>query len=242
MSGHSHAKTIKHQKEITDQKRGKVFSKIVRLVSIAVKEGGPNPDTNSRLRMAMEMARSFNVPKENIERAIKRGSGESGEAALESVVFEAYGPEGIAIIIEGITDNKNRTLGEVKQILTQHGGKLASEGSVRWMFERKGCVVVDKNAQSPDLQNKESLELAAIEGEAKDLVWNESALNIYTDPDALEKVKKSLESKGVKVDSAFLDWVAKESVEIQNKNAAEKLFDALDENDAIQETYSNIKE
>jgi len=138
MSGHSHAKTVKRVKEANAKKRGQIFSKLARLISVAVKEGGPNPETNSKLRLAFEIAKEANMPKENIERAIKRASGEAEGEKLEEILFEAYGPGGIAIVIEGITDNKNRALGEIKQILNQHNGKLVGEGAVRWMFERKG--------------------------------------------------------------------------------------------------------
>ena len=162
MSGHSHAKTIKHQKEITDKKRGQMFSKMSRLISVAVKEGGPNVETNSKLKLAFEMAKKLNMPKENVERAIKRGANEPAGEALEEVSFEAYGPGNIAIIITGITDNKNRTLGEVKQILNQYNGKLVGEGSVKWLFEKKGEITADLAAQNEELKNKEKLEMAAI--------------------------------------------------------------------------------
>jgi len=137
VSGHSHAKTVKRVKEASDKKRGQAFSKISRLISVAVKEKGSSPETNPRLRIAIEAARSVNMPKDNIDRAIKKGTGEDiSTENLEEVIFEAYGPGGVAIIIEGITDNKNRTLGEIKQILNQYGAKLVGEGGVRWMFER----------------------------------------------------------------------------------------------------------
>ena len=184
MSGHSHAKTIRHAKNITDQKRGQIFSKMARVISVAVKDGGPNPETNSKLKIAIEQAKTFNMPKENIERAIKRASGGGiEEEKLEEVVFEAYGPAGVAIMIEGITDNKNRALGEIKQILNQNGGKLVGEGGVRWMFERK--------VKTP----------------------------------------------------GSLEWVAKQDIEVpkKDKEACQKLFEALDENDAVQEIYSNLK-
>ena len=183
MSGHSHAKKIKHQKELTDQKRGTIFSKVTRLISVAVKESGPNPEINAKLRMAIEMAREARMPGENIDRAIKKGTGELAGENLESVIFEAYGPGGVAIIIEGITDNKNRTLGEVRQILNQNNGKLVGEGGVRWMFERK--------SQKP----------------------------------------------------GSLEWIPKQEMEVSEKDKkdCEKLFEALDENDAVQEIYSNIK-
>lgn len=183
MSGHSHFSSIKHKKAITDAKRGKIFSKLSRQISIAVREKGGDPEMNPKLRLVIEEARSFNMPKDNIERAIKRGSGELEGARLESVLFEAYGPAGIAIIIEGITDNKNRTLAEIKQILNQNGGKLVGEGGVRWMFERK-----------------------------------------VKEPGSLE-------------------WVPKQEIELgeKDKETAKKLFEALDENDSVQEIYSNIK-
>lgn len=183
MSGHSHWATIKHKKGAADEKRGQVFSKLARMITVAAREGGGNPENNPKLRAAIEKAKSLNMPSENIERAIKRGTGELEGAKLEEVIFEAYGPGGIAIIIEGITDNKNRALNEIKQILNQNGGKLVGEGGARWLFERK-----------------------AKEG-------------------------------------GGLEWVAKQEIEISNqdKEAAYKLFEALDENDAVQEIYSNLK-
>lgn len=184
MSGHSHAKTIKHQKELTDQKRGQIFSKMARVISLAVKEGGANPETNNKLRVAMEQAKQFNLPKENIERAIRQAVGGSEEANLEEVIFEAYGPGGAAIIIEGITDNKNRALGEIKQILTQNNSKLVGEGGVRWLFER----TINKETGS-------------------------------------------------------LEWLAKQKIEVSEKDKenCQKLFDALDENETVQEIYSSLK-
>ncbi len=244
MSGHSHAKTIKHLKEQTDKKRSQMFSKVTRLISVAVKAGGSNSETNSKLRMAIEQAKYFNMPKENVERAIKRAAGDGGEEQLEEVLFEAFGPGGIAVLVEGITDNKNRTLGEIKQILNQNGGKLAGEGSVKWLFERKGTIMVDWKMQNADLQNKEKIELIAIESGADDIYRHDEVLDVYTKPDELEKVKKSLEEKGIKIDSASLDWVAKEEIKLKSKedeDACQKLFDALDENDSVQEVYSNLK-
>lgn len=245
MSGHSHAKTIKHQKNITDQKRGQMFSKMARVISVAIKQGGANPETNTKLRVAFEEAKKINMPKENVERAIKQATGGAEGANLEEVIFEAYGPGGIAIIIEGITDNKNRTLGEIKQILSQSGGKLVGEGSVQWMFERKGCITI--NAQFPfsdsQIKNKEELEMTAIETGAEDIYWHEDLLDVYTKIENLEKVKKNLEERGIKAESASLDWVAKEQIESneKQKESCQKLFEALDELDGVQEIYSNLK-
>ena len=243
MSGHSHAKKIRGQKTITDQKRGQIFSKMARVISIAVKEGGPTPETNNKLRVAIEQAKQFNLPKENIERAIKQATGNGEEANLEEVLCEAYGPGGIAIIIEGITDNKNRSLSEVKQILNQHGGKLVQEGAIKWMFEKKGCITVNIKNQKSNIKNKEDLELLAIGAEAEDFYWYDNNLDIYAGIKDLEKVKKNLEEKGVKIDSASLDWKPKEMIEVgeKEKESCQKLFEELDENYAVQNIYSNLK-
>jgi len=184
MSGHSHFASIKHKKALTDAKRGKIFSKLSRQISVTAREKGADPNINPSLKTAIEKAKEFNLPKDNIERAIKKGTGEMAGEILESVVFEAYGPGGAAIIIEGITDNKNRALGEIKQILSQNNGKMVGEGGVRWLFERK-----------------------------------------IKEPGSLE-------------------WVAKQEVELseQDKKSCQKLFEALDESDAVQEIYSNIKQ
>ena len=239
MSGHSHAKTIKHQKELTDKKRGQMFSKMARVISVAVKEGGPNTETNTKLRLAFEMAKRINMPKDNVERAIARGAGPSEGENLEEVSFEAYGPGGIALIIDGITDNKNRTLGEVKQALNQSGGKLVGEGAVRWMFERKGTIVVKNQEIKPS-----DLELMAIDAGAQDIYWHEDTLDIYTKQEDLENIRKTLEGKGLKLESVSLDWVAKEGMDVDEKarEDCQKLFDALDENDAVQDVYSNLKD
>ena len=243
MSGHSHFKSIKYKKEITDKKRGQMFSKISQEISVAAKEGGGDPEFNPQLRLTIEKAKSVNMPTDNIERAIQRGIGKLEGVKLKEVLFEAYGPGGIAVIVEGITDNKNRTLGEIKQILNQNNGKLVGEGAVKWMFERKGCLVVDCKLQIEDLKNKEKLELISIEAGALDLYWHNDVLDVYTKTEDLEKVKKNLEEKGIKIDSSSLDWVAKEEIKLdeKQKEACQKLFEALDENEAVQEIYSNLK-
>jgi len=244
MSGHSHAKTIKHQKNLTDQKRGQMFSKMARVISVAVKEGGPNPETNSKLRMVIEEAKRQNMPRENVDRAIQRAAGGDSAEVLEEVSYEAYGPGGVALIIEGITDNKNKALGEIRQILAQNGGKFVGEGAVKWMFERKGCLSIDPNAQTETLKNKENLEMLVIESGAEDTRWQEEGiLDIYTKIENLEKIRQSLEKQGLKIESASLDWVPKEeiSVDEKQKEACQKLFDALDESDSVQNTYSNLK-
>lgn len=237
MSGHSHWSSIKHQKATADQKRGKVFSKLSREISVAAREKGGSPESNPSLKIAIERAKKFNMPKDNIERAIKKGTGELEGAKLESITLEAYGPGGIALIIKGITDNKNRTLSEIKQVLNQHNGKLANEGSVKWLFERKGVITLE-----PQDENKEDLELKVIEAGAEDVHWYDNILDVYTKPEELEQVKKKLEEE-FKIDTASLDWIAKEEIETdqKTKESCEKLFEVLDENDAVQEIYSNLK-
>jgi len=243
MSGHSHFKTIKAQKAVADAKRGNLFSKIGRLITIAAKNG-PDPATNSKLKVAIEQAKAANMPKDNVERAIKRGTGELAGETLEEVIFEGFGPGGIAVVIEGITDNKNRTLSEIKQIMNQNGGKLAGEGAVGWMFEKKGCIILDLKMQNENFKNKEKLEMAAIESGAEDIYWHEEGLDIYTKPEDIELVKKNLEEKGLKIESSGIDLVPKETIAVdeKTKQACQKLFEALDENDAVQDIYSNLRE
>jgi len=244
MSGHSHFKTIKAKKSLEDQKRGKIFSKLTRLISVAAKEG-KDPGTNSKLRQALEEAKSFNMPRENIERAIKRGTGELEGEKLEEILIEALDPSGIAIIISGITDNKNRALIEIKQALQKHSAKLADSGSLKWQFDKKGCLVIDTPEQSEEFKNKEELGLKAIELGAEDIYFYEkdNILDIFTKPDELDKVKKGLEALGIKISSSSLDWVPKEYIIVDEKEKenCQKLFDALDELDSVQDIYSNIE-
>ncbi len=240
MSGHSHAKTVMATKMANAAKKGKIYSKYGRLITIAVKDGGGSgdPTKNSKLRATIEQAKAMDMPKENIERAIKRGTGELAGENLEEVSYEGFGPGGIALIIDGITDNPNRTLSEIKSILNQNNGKMAGEGAVRWMFDKKGAITVPIEGKS-----KEELELMAIELGADDVKTNEDKLDIYTKPEDLENVKKSLEEKGIKVESASLDYIAKEEVEVseKEKEQIQRLFETLDENDAVNDIYSNLK-
>lgn len=246
MSGHSHWSTIKHKKGTADKKRGKIFSKLSRIIAVAAREGGDDPETNPQLRLAIEKAKEFNFSKENIKKAIQRGTGQIKGGKLERVIYEAYGPGNAAIIIEGITDNKNRTLTEINQMLNQHGGKLADPGSVKWMFERKGAIVISKNKD----QTKEELELKAIEAGAEDIYWHKDEeepekelLDVYTRVEDLEKTKQRLENLGLKIEAASLDWVAKQQIDLPEtkKESCQKLFEDLDDNEAIQDIYSNIK-
>jgi YebC/PmpR family DNA-binding regulatory protein len=193
--------------------------------------------------MIIETSKKFNMPKENVERAIKKGTGEIEGVKYEEIMYEAYGPHNVAIIIEGITDNKNRTLGEIKQILSQYNGKLADNGSVKWMFERKGVISVQLESNAEHIANKDELELKAIDSGAEDISWQDNTLNIYTQQDDLEKIKKNLENQKIEIESASLDWLAKEEISLDenHKESIEKLFEALDENDDVQEIFSNLK-
>ena len=244
MSGHSHFSTIKHKKAITDAKRGKIFSKLARQILVAAKEKGGDPETNSNLRMVIEKAKSLNMPKDNIDRAVKKGTGELEGERLEEVIYEAYGPGGIAVIIEGITDNKNRTLSEVKQIITKYQGKMADSGSVKWLFERKGRVALANNQEF----GRDDLEIKVIESGAEDFSWveqdNIAFMEIYTKPEDLEFVKERLEQTGIKIEETSLIWAAKEAISIVEKqrSAAEKMFEDLDENDDVQDIFSNLAE
>ena len=235
MSGHSHFSSIKHKKGIADAKRSNLFSKLARELTIAAREGG-DPNANSRLRTVIDKARSVNMPSDNVAKAIKRGTGEERGQALEEILIEAYGPGGIAILIEGITDNKNRSLSEIRQALGKHGGKPVEGGAVRWLFERKGVVAVRTSLP------KQDAELAAIEAGAQDINWDEDILELQTEPSDLEQLRTSSEGKGFTVESASLNWVPKEYMEADEKTQeqAESLFETLDEQEDVQNIYSNL--
>lgn len=229
-----------HEKGAADSKRSQVFSKLANELTIAAKEGGGgDPMANPRLRTVMEKAKEANMPSENVERAIKKATGgEGGE--LQEMLIEAYGPGGIALLISAITDNRNRTLGEIKQILQRSQGKMVEGGAVRWLFELKGVGVVEPDEAHP-LPPKEDLELLAIEAGAEDLYWHDNILDIYTTPANLTPLKEKLEGKGLRV-ATSLDWVPKEHVQAPSKEqgATEQLFEALDEQNDVQEIYSNL--
>jgi len=242
MAGHSHWASIKHKKAIADEKRSKIFSKFARMITIAAREKGGDPEKNPQLRMIIERAKEFNMPQENIERAIKRGTGELKGSKLERLLLEGIGPGGVALLIEAITDNKNRTLAEIRHLLEKFGGKLAS-GGVKWQFEQKGVIQIDFEDQKEEFKDKEKLELLAIEAGAEDLKTKKEGIEVYTLPQELDKVKRKLEENGVKIEKAGLEWVAKEEMSLANEEAKrklEELFKVLDEHDDVQEIYSNL--
>jgi YebC/PmpR family DNA-binding regulatory protein len=241
MSGHSKWANIKTRKEGQDKKKGKTFSKMAKLIEIAARKGG-DPETNPTLRLTIEKARSFNMPNENVIRAIKKGSGESKEGGqLEEGLYEAYGPEGSQLIIETITDNKNRTLSDVRHIITEHGGRLAESGSVKWNFTQMGAILIDKSKASS--LNKEELELKMIDSGAEDIKWRDDALEVYTKSENLEKLKEAIKELNIKIEESGLEWVPKNEIEIKDPQARkqiETLFEELDENDDVKDVFSNI--
>lgn len=237
MSGHSKWANIKHRKGAQDAKKAVVFTKLAKDISIAARNGG-DPDTNFSLRLVIDRARSFNMPKENIERAIKKGTGElKGEAQIEELIYEAYGPGQVAMLIKVATDNKNRTLGEVRNILNKNGGKMVEGGSVSWQFAQVGNIAI-----TPGVFDKERLEEKIIESGAKDYEAGDEIFLVYTDPADLKKVKENLESNGIKIEDASLIYLAKNTTAIDEHTRMdyEKLLGLLDEHDDVSEVYDNI--
>lgn len=242
MSGHSKWSQIKHKKGITDVKKGKTFSKIARMISVAAREGGGDPNANYKLRMIIDKAKTVNMPSDNVDRAIKKGTGALEGVKMEEFTYEAYGPGGIALIIEGITDNKNRTLSEIKHLLSSQGGKFAETGSVSFLFQKKGIVIISKEENE---FNKESLELTAIDAGAEDLKWqDENILEITTKPEDLEKIKAALKQADIVIESSSLDWMPMTEINVEDEKTrgkVERLVEALDEHDDVNDIYSNYK-
>jgi len=239
MSGHSKWAQIKRQKGVQDAKRGTLFTKLGNAISLAAKAGGKDPETNFKLRLSIEKARGANMPMDNIERAIKRGAGELAGQQIEEVSYEGYGPSGIAIIIETVTDNKNRTTSEIRNILSKYGGRLGEANSVKWLFEQKGVIkiLLEKN------QNKEDLELKIIDAGAFDVIEEDDELTVLTAPESLEKVRQNIEK--IKVDYAEIELIAKNKVEIngpENKTKLDKLLEELDNLDDVDNYFTNYKE
>jgi YebC/PmpR family DNA-binding regulatory protein len=235
LAGHSKWASIKHKKKATDAKRGKLFTKLTRAIIVAAREGGGDPSANLALQNAIEKARQASMPKDTIERAIARGSGAGSEgASFEHIAYEGYGPGGIAIYVEAISDNRNRTAGEVRHIFARNDGNLGESGSVAWLFERKGVVLV-----GGDDVDEDELMLAAAEGGAEDV----DGTQVTSAPEDLHAVRKAIEDAGFAVDSAELTMVPKTTVAVEDEALARKivkLMDALDENDDVQDTYANF--
>jgi YebC/PmpR family DNA-binding regulatory protein len=239
MSGHSKWSTIKRRKGAADAKRGQLFSKLSRAIIVAAREGGPDPDANLALQNAIEKARAASMPKENIERAIARGAGAGSDgAAFERVTYEGYGPGGVAILVEALTDNRNRTASDVRHVFSKHEGNLGAAGAVAWQFERKGVIVCD--AQRVD---EEELTLVAADAGAEDVALDGSSLQVTTAPEELAAVRAALEGAGIPYESAELTMVAKSTVRLEDETTARKilrLVDALEDSDDVQGVYANF--
>jgi YebC/PmpR family DNA-binding regulatory protein len=239
MSGHSKWSSIKHKKGAADKKRGVLFSKLSRALIVAAREGGPDPSANLALQNAIEKARSYSMPKDNIERAIARGSGAEADAnAYETVVYEGYGAGGVASLVEALTDNRNRTASDVRAAFGKHNGNLGASGTVAWQFDRRGVVLVDAEGVDED-----ELTLAAAEGGADDVALDGTTFQIMASAEALTGVREAVEEAGFRVENAELTMVPKTTVEVDDEGTAKKilhLIDALEENDDVQDVYANF--
>jgi YebC/PmpR family DNA-binding regulatory protein len=236
MSGHSKWSTIKRKKSAEDAKRGKLFTRLARDITIAARNGG-DPNANPALRLAIEKAKAANMPKENIERAIKRGTGELEGGAPEEVMYEGYAPHGVALLIKCLTDNRNRTLAEIRRVLNRGGGSLAEAGAVTWMFESKGLVTIERAGRDPD-----DLFMMAVDAGAEDVDVSSEIVEIYTEPANLRIVTDALQKRGIKVEEAELSMVPKTLVSLDEKETLQvlHLIEQLEELEDVQQIYSNL--
>lgn len=236
MSGHSKWSTIKRKKEALDQKRGKIFTKLIKEITVAAKVAGGDVDSNPRLRLAVDNAKSANMPLDNITRAIKKATGELEGVTFLELMYEGYGPSGVAFIVECLTDNKNRTVADVRHLFTKHGNGLGESGSVSWMFDRKGIITLPTQGKEED----EIFEII-LEAGADDLQTEEDFFEVTTSVDSFETVRKTLVDAGLEIENASLQWIAKNTIEVEGEAAekVEKLFDMLEDSDDVQNVYSN---
>jgi YebC/PmpR family DNA-binding regulatory protein len=238
MSGHSKWSTIKRQKGVTDAKRGALFTKVAREISVAARQGGGDPDANYRLRLAVEKARSVNMPSDNIKRTIDKATGGGDAEQFEEIVYEGYGPGGVALLVEAATDNRNRTAAEVRSIFTKTGGQLAGSGAVAWQFEPRGLISVARNGADPD-----EVVLAAIDAGAEDVDTEDpETIEIYTTPADLERVRLALDAAGIAVDSAENTMIAKQTVELDSTKARQalRLVEMLEDLEDVQRVTANF--
>ena len=238
MSGHSKWNTIKRKKGAADAQRGKIFTKLIKEITLAARLGGPDQEGNSRLRQAIMAAKEDNMPKDNIDRAIKKGiGGAEGSASFEEVVYEGYGPGGVAVLVEVMTDNKNRTVAEIRHIFSKHGGNLGENGCVSWIFEKKGSLLFDKKAVSEDV-----LMEAAIEAGAEDVRDEENEYEVITNTALFEQVRKAIELKGLKYIKAGITMMPQSTVRIEADKAVQmlKLMEKMEDNDDVQHVYANF--
>ena len=237
MSGHSKWHTIKHKKGAADAKRGKIFTRLIKELTVAARSGGGDPDMNPRLRTIVAEAKANNMPRENIERAIRRGTGEEPGVSYEEIMYEGYGPGGVALMIQTLTDNKNRTVGEIRHLLAKYNGNLAAENSVAWLFSRKGQVVVEKNKI-----DEETLLSAALDAGADDLNDDGSAWEIVCSPESFEAVRDAVKALGVEPAGAEIAMIPQNYVKLTGKDAQQmlKLFEAVDDHDDVQHVWANF--
>ena len=238
MSGHSKWSTIKRQKGANDAKRGAMFTKVAREIMVAARAGGGDPDANYRLRLAMDKARSINMPADNIKRAIERATSSGEGEQFEEIVYEGYGPGGVAVLVEAATDNRNRTAAEVRSIFTKTGGQLAGSGAVAWQFEVRGLITVGREGVDPD-----EVTLAAIDAGAADVDADADPIEIYTDPSELFAVRKALEDAGVAVEDSESAMIAKQTVSLDADHVrkALRLVDLLEDIDDVQRVTTNVE-
>jgi len=239
MSGHSKWASIKHKKGAADAKRGQLFTKLIREITVAAREGGGKPDTNARLRTAIDRARTANMPSDNIEKAIKKGTGELEGVTYESCIFEAYGPGGAALIVETLTDNKNRTSAEVRNIFSKKGGNMAGSGSVSWMFKKKGYILIDKT----QIKNEDELYTISLDAGADDVQVGEKNYEIFSDPKDFEQLKEALKVKNIKMEEAEITMVPSSKVKVAAASDAKQLLsliEALEEQEDVQKVHANF--
>jgi YebC/PmpR family DNA-binding regulatory protein len=236
MAGHSRWAQIKHQKGVSDLRKGQLFTKLAREIAVAVRQGGPNPETNYRLRLAIQKARDNNMPMENIERVIKRTAGGDSQDHLEEVVYEGYGPGGVAILLQALTSNRNRTISEVRSTFAKAGGSLGQAGCVLWNFQPKGVITLELEPQEA-----EEVALQAIDAGAEDVKVEGGYLEIHTSPEDLEAVRRELEGRGLRIASAELSMVPKNMVTLSDREAEQtlRLLDNLEELPDVQKVYTN---
>ncbi len=242
MSGHSKWHTIKHKKGAADAKRGKAFTRIIKELTVAARSGGGDPAMNPRLRTIIADAKANNMPRENIERAIRRGTGEEPGVSYEEIMYEGYGPGGVALLIQSLTDNKNRTVGEIRFMLGKYNGNLAAENSVAWMFSRKGQVIVEKAASEQAGADEEKLLNAALEAGADDMNDDGSVWEIVSPPEHFEAVRDAVKALGVEPAGAEVAMLPKNFVKLHGKEAQQmlKLFEAIDDHDDVQHVWANF--
>ena len=244
MSGHSKWATTKHKKAIKDAKRGNVFSKLSKLITVAVRMGGGDMESNFSLRLAVEKAKKVSMPKDKIDNAIKSGTGDNKDGAqIEEGLYEGYGPGGVAVIVKVLSDNKNRIVSDVKYIFSKNGGSMGEAGSVKWMFEQKGIVRIEVSELKEKNIDRDDFELSMMDAGAQDLDEQEGIIEIQTKMEDLKKVLDVLTEKVIEAESSSLDWIAKDLVPLpENKiPQLERLFDAFEENDDIQDYYTNAE-